>query len=69
MKKSTLISLSISVSIAVLAAGCRDFRAGQIHCAVPNGLAFSEFRDMSENWPVIAISENGGKIAVIVGIR
>src|SRR5271170_3752434 len=33
---------------------------------VPNGLAFSEFRGY-ENWPVIAISENGGKIAVILG--
>ena len=33
---------------------------------VPNGLAFSEFTGY-ESWPVIAISENGGKIAVIVG--
>jgi hypothetical protein len=33
---------------------------------VPNGLAFSEFRGY-EGWPVIAISENGGKIAVILG--
>src|SRR5215472_9427906 len=33
---------------------------------VPNGLAFSEFRGY-EDWPVIAISANGGKIAVIVG--
>jgi Cytochrome P460 len=33
---------------------------------VPGGLAFSEFRGY-ENWPVIAISENGGVIAVIVG--
>jgi Cytochrome P460 len=33
---------------------------------VPNGLAFSEFSGY-EGWPVIAISENGGKIAVIVG--
>jgi len=32
---------------------------------VPNGLAFSEFRGY-EDWPVIAISENGGKIAVIL---
>ena len=31
---------------------------------VPGGLAFSEFRGY-EGWPVIAISENGGKIAVI----
>jgi cytochrome P460 len=33
---------------------------------VPNGLAFSEFRGY-EDWPVIAISENLGMIAVIVG--
>ena len=33
---------------------------------VPGGLAFSEFRGY-EGWPVIAISENGGKIAAIMG--
>ena len=33
---------------------------------VPGGLAFSEFRGY-EGWPVIAISENEGLIAVIVG--
>ena len=33
---------------------------------VPNGLAFSEFRGY-EDWPVIAISENQGLIAVILG--
>ena len=33
---------------------------------VPGGLAFSEFRGY-EDWPVIAISENQGVIAVIVG--
>jgi len=33
---------------------------------VPNGLAFSEFKGY-ENWAVIALSENGGKIAVILG--
>jgi hypothetical protein len=33
---------------------------------VPGGLAFSEFRGY-ESWPVIAISENGGKIAAILG--
>ncbi len=32
----------------------------------PNGLAFSEFRGY-EDWSVIAISENGGKIAVTLG--
>ena len=33
---------------------------------VPGGLAFSEFRGY-EDWPVIAISENGGVIAAILG--
>jgi len=33
---------------------------------VPGGLAFAEFRGF-EDWPVIAISENGGKFAVIMG--
>src|SRR5260370_6613703 len=66
MKKSSLISLSISVSIAVLAAGAASSGQEKYTVQVPNGLAFSEFRGY-EDWPVIAISENGGKIAVIVG--
>ncbi len=35
---------------------------------VQNGLAFSEFKGY-ENWPVVAISENGALIAVILGNR
>src|SRR6266576_3514923 len=66
MKKSTLISLRISVSIAVLAAGVAISAQDKYTVQVPNGLAFSEFRGY-EDWPVIAISENGGKIAVIMG--
>ena len=66
MKKSTLISLSISVSIAILATGVAISAQDKYTLQVPNGLAFSEFRGY-EDWPVIAISENGGKIAVIVG--
>src|ERR1700738_1311068 len=66
MKKSSLISLSISVSIAVLAAGVAISAQDKYTVQVPNGLAFSDFRGY-EDWPVIAISENGGKIAVIVG--
>ena len=68
MKKSTLISLSISVSIAVLAAGVAISAQDKYTVQVPNGLAFSEFRGY-EDWPVIAISENEGIIAVIVGNR
>jgi hypothetical protein len=33
---------------------------------VPGGLAFSEFRGY-EDWPVVAMSENGGAFAVILG--
>jgi Cytochrome P460 len=66
MKKSTLISLSISVWTALLAAGVAISAQDRYTVQVPNGLAFSEFRGY-EDWPVIAISENGGKIAVILG--
>src|SRR3954451_17947068 len=66
MKKSTLISLSISVSIAVLAAGVAISAQDKYTLQVPNGLAFSEVRGY-EDWAVIATSDNGGKIAVIVG--
>src|SRR5712675_1096631 len=66
MKKSTLISLSISVSIAVLAAGVAISAQDKYTVQVPNGLAFSEFRGY-EDWPVIAVSLNGGKVAVITG--
>ena len=66
MRKSTLISVSISVSIAVLAAGVAISAQDKYTVKVPNGLAFSEFRGY-EGWTVIAISENEGKIAVIVG--
>ena len=34
---------------------------------VPGGLAFSEFRGY-EDWSVVAMSENGGVFAVILGI-
>ena len=66
MRKSTLISVGISVSIAVLAAGVAISAQDKYTVKVPGGLAFSEFRGY-EDWPVIAISENGGLIAVIMG--
>jgi hypothetical protein len=66
VKKRTLISVSISVSTAILTAGVAISAQDKYALKVPNGLAFSEFRGY-ERWPVIAISENGGKISVIVG--
>jgi hypothetical protein len=66
MTRSKLISLSISASIAVLAAGVAISAQDKYALQVPNGLSFSEFRGY-EDWPVIAISDNEGKLAVIVG--
>lgn len=66
MRKGTLISVGISGLIAVLAASAAISAQDKYTLKVPNGLAFSEFRGY-EGWPVIAISENGGKIAVILG--
>src|SRR5262249_27370661 len=66
MKKLTLISLSISASVAVFAAGVAISAQDKYTVQVPNGLAFSEFRGY-EDWAVIAISGNLGMNAVIVG--
>jgi len=67
MRKSTLIGVGISVSIAVLAASVAISAQDKYTVEVPNGLALSEFRGY-EDWPVIAISENGGKIGAIMAI-
>jgi hypothetical protein len=63
----------IASSLVVILAAVLTFFGGRAISAqdkytvrVPGGLAFSEFRGY-EDWPVIAISENGGKIAVILG--
>jgi len=64
MRKSTLIS--VPVSIAVLAIGGSISAQDKYDVKVPDGLAFSEFRGY-EDWPVIAISVNGGMLAVIMG--
>jgi hypothetical protein len=66
MKTSTLISLGISASIAVFATGVAISAQDKYTLQVPNGLAFSEFRGY-EDWAVIAISENGGRMAAILG--
>ncbi|MBV8189626.1 MAG: cytochrome P460 family protein [Alphaproteobacteria bacterium] len=66
MKRSTLAAIGFSISIAVLVSGVSISAQDKYSLKVPDGLAFSEFRGY-EDWPVIAISGNGDKIAVIVG--
>src|SRR6516162_8991445 len=65
----TRIASSLIVILAAvfgLFGGRAIFAQDKYTVKVPNGLAFSEFRGF-EDWPVIAISENQGLIAVIVG--
>src|SRR5262245_9949872 len=63
----TRIASLLIVILAVVLLGGRAISAQDKYTVrVPGGLAFSEFRGF-EGWPVIAISENGGLIAVILG--
>ena len=66
MKRSMLISVGALVSLVALATGAAISAQEKNTVKVPNGLAFSEFKGY-EGWPVIAVSENGGLIAVILG--
>jgi len=66
MRKSAEIGISLSLSIAVVSAAVSISAQDKYSVKVPGGVAFSEFRGY-EDWPVIAVSANGGKFAVIVG--
>jgi len=69
MRNSTLVTVGISVSLAALAAAAITAQEvpakDKYSLKVPGGLAFSEFKGY-EDWSVVAISENEGKIAVIL---
>jgi hypothetical protein len=59
--------LVAAVALGVAGLGGRAISAQDKYTVqVPNGLAFSEFRGY-EDWAVVAISANNGKIAVILG--
>ncbi|HTT40239.1 MAG TPA: cytochrome P460 family protein [Burkholderiales bacterium] len=66
MNKRAAIALGVSVSIAILSAGAALSARDKYSVRVPGGLAFSEFKGY-EGWSVIAVSQNLGKIAVILG--
>ena len=66
-RMSMLISVSVTVALAVLA--CQPASSPQdpkYALKIPNGLAFSEFEGY-ESWQTISISHNGDKLAVILG--
>ena len=58
--------VGIPVAVAALATAVSISAQDKYSVSVPNGLSFAEFRGY-ENWPVISFSENGGKVAVILG--
>ena len=64
--KSKLISVGITVALAVLATGAAISAQDRYTLKVPNGLAFSEFKGY-EGWHIISISNNGGLVAAILG--
>src|SRR5690242_10949950 len=65
-KKSTLLSVGATVSLAILAAGAAISAQDKYTVRVPNGLAFSEFKGY-EGWQTISVSHNGPALAVILG--
>jgi hypothetical protein len=64
MTKNALIG--ISISIVVLVSAVSISAQDKYTLAIPNGLAFSEFKGY-ENWSAVSASVNGDKIAVILG--
>src|SRR5262245_2243207 len=66
MKKSRLITVTVSVALAVLATGAAISAQDKYSVKVPGGLAFSEFRGY-ESWEAISISQNGPVVALILG--
>jgi hypothetical protein len=59
--------LLIFPGVLVVLSGAAISAQDKYTLQVPGGLAFSEFRGY-ERWPVIAISENQGVMAVIMGM-
>jgi len=66
MKRTTFSAILIIAAVVAVLGGRAISAQDKYTLQIPGGLAFAEFKGY-EGWPVIAISENGGKIAVIMG--
>ena len=66
MNNATLMRWCIGVLGAVLVTAAALSAQDKSDVRVPNGLAMSEFKGY-EGWTFIALSENGGKLAAILG--
>jgi hypothetical protein len=66
MKRTTFSAILIIATMVAVLGGRAISAQDKYTLQVPGGLAFADFKGY-EDWSVIAISENGGKIAVIMG--
>src|ERR1700724_3826899 len=66
MKRTTFSAILIIAGVVAVLGGRAISAQDKYTLQVPGGLAFSEFRGYA-GCPVIPISENGGKFAVIMG--
>src|ERR1700729_4277122 len=66
MKRTAFSTISIIAAVVAVLGGRAISAQDKYTLQIPGGLPFAEFRGY-EDWPVIAISENGGKFAVIMG--
>ncbi len=63
---SQLLRVTSATALAALAIGVALAAQDRYTLKVPGGLAFADFRGY-ESWQVVAISQNGGHIAAILG--
>jgi len=66
MKDRAVIALGLSISAAALAGAAALPGQDKYSVQVSGGLALAEFRGY-ERWSVVAVSENLGKLAVLLG--
>jgi hypothetical protein len=65
-RKGVWICVGMTLGLAVLTTGAAISAQDKYTVKVPNGLAFSEFKGY-DSWQTIAVSHNGGLLAVILG--
>jgi Cytochrome P460 len=66
MKRTTFSAILIIAAVVAVLGGKAISAQDKYTLHVPGGLGLADFKGY-EGWPVIAISENGGRIAVIMG--
>ena len=66
MNSKSVLAIAMAVPVLACARPEKSAETGKYSLKVPNGLAFSEFREY-EGWQVISISQDGPAVAAILG--